>query len=139
MSAKTTDNVNSEQLPSEFVKEHQRTCYGVKTPSILRGEADMPDLYAVQEMKAPEGTIFHLKCSEPAMIVETPRRQESQLSLWLAQFSIINWLGLFMFIIPVCVGYVLVHYWLLQHDLVLYYASLYAQLGLLLMAWKQVH
>lgn len=43
-----------------------------------------------------------------------------------------------MFILPVGVGYVATHYWLLQHDVMLYYASLYVQLGLLLMAWRQL-
>lgn len=57
---------------------------------------------------------------------------------WLSQFNWINWLGLVMFIVPVVVSYFLVHYWLLNHDLMLYYGSLYAQLGLLLIAWKQV-
>lgn len=59
-------------------------------------------------------------------------------SPWLSQFNWVNWFGLAMFLLPVCLFYVLVHYWLLEHDLTLYHVSLYAQLGLLLMAFRQL-
>jgi hypothetical protein len=39
-----------------------------------------------------------------------------------------------MFLVPIVIGYVGVHYWLMQHDPVLYYVSLYAQLGLILVS-----
>ena len=67
--------------------------------------------------------------------IQAPR---SEWSLWLSQFNWINWLGLSMFLVVLGASYIGVHAWLLNHDLVLYYASLYAQLGLLLMAWRQL-
>lgn len=57
---------------------------------------------------------------------------------WILQFNLLNFIGLAMFLAPVLFGYGAVHYWLLQHDALLYYGSLYAQLGLLLMAWRQL-
>ena len=76
---------------------------------------------------------------------QMPQRQnhqvpeyESQLLIWLRAFNWVNYVGLAMFLAPIVFGYFAVHYWLLSHDLLLYYASLYAQLGLVLIAWKQL-
>lgn len=81
--------------------------------------------------------------SEPCCGLELPTQHlnyvgngGSQIATWLSQFNLVNWLGLSMVVLPVCVFYVLVHHWLLEHDLTLYYMSLYAQLALLLMAWR---
>jgi len=59
-------------------------------------------------------------------------------SQWFAVFNWVNWLGLSMFLWPIVIGYFGVHAWLMQHDLVLYYTSLYAQLGLILVSWRQL-
>lgn len=77
-------------------------------------------------------------CDIHIPVIKRVQVPESQWSLWLKQFNWINYLGLAMFILPVLIGYVGVHYWLLQHDALLYYASLYAQLGLLLIASRQL-
>lgn len=69
----------------------------------------------------------------------TPQQVDDQpLLRWLQAFNAMNYIGLAMFIAPVVFGYFVVHYWLLGNDLFLYYASLYAQLGLLFMAWRQL-
>lgn len=58
--------------------------------------------------------------------------------LWLKQFGVLNWLGLLMFVVPVFILYVTAHLWLMTNDPLLFYVSLYCQLGLLLMAWRQI-
>lgn len=63
--------------------------------------------------------------------------EASPLLTWLQAFNWVNYLGLAMFLAPILFGYGAVHYWLLLHETGLYYVSLYAQLGLLLMTWRQ--
>ena len=63
---------------------------------------------------------------------------DSPLLAWVRQFNWVNYLGLAMFLSPILFGYGAVHFWLLQHDPLMYYASLYAQLGLILIAWRQL-
>lgn len=57
---------------------------------------------------------------------------------WLSIFNWVNWVGLVMFLLPVVLGYCAVHAWLWAHDPVLFYSSMYVQLGLLCVAWKQL-
>jgi hypothetical protein len=68
----------------------------------------------------------------------TMKHSAPALSVWVSQFNWLNFIGLAMFLAPILFGYGAVHYWLLQHDTQLYYGSLYAQLGLLLMAFRQL-
>ena len=65
-------------------------------------------------------------------------RGEVTWAQWVALFNWVNWVGLVLFLAPVVVGYCAVHAWLWAHDPVLFYGSLYLQLALLCVAWKQV-
>lgn len=67
-----------------------------------------------------------------------PARPDVTWSQWFAVFNWVNWLGLSLFLWPIVIGYFGVHWWLLQHDPVLYDVSLYAQLGLILVSWRQL-
>lgn len=79
------------------------------------------------------------QCNLPVIPpVNTEEVGEVTWAQWFSLFNWLNWLGLLMFLVPIAVGYCAVHAWLWGHDLVLFYGSLYVQLGLLFMAWKQV-
>lgn len=88
------------------------------------------------------GVVLMTECNLP-IAARSPKSlrapgAQPELLAWIQQFNWLNYIGLAMFLAPVLFGYGAVHYWLLQHDALLYYGSLYAQLGLLMMAWRQV-
>ena len=72
------------------------------------------------------------------LLAESQGPDDVTWSQWLQVFNWVNWIGLTMFLLPVVIGYVIVHVWLWSHDPLCFYGSMYAQLALLCVAWKQL-
>lgn len=72
----------------------------------------------------------------------SPRTPEPDIHVtwaqWASHFNWVNWIGFVMFLLPIAIGYCAVHAWLWANDPLMFYSSMYVQLAMLCIAWKQL-